>query len=83
MLYHAIHHTIPYYTMYYTELLKSDGGGRHAAEQEGENRLPAAKQDHRDKVDVGGGDHHGDDDDDGGDVGGGDHGDDDAHHDNH
>ena len=45
--------------------------------------LPAAKQDHRDKVDVGGGDHHGDDDDDGGDVGGGDHGDDDAHHDNH
>ena len=40
------------------------GVWRHA-EQEGENRLPAAKQDHHDKVDDGGDDDDGDDDHDG------------------
>ena len=40
-------------TMYY---FKDQMGEGRYAEQEGENRLPAAKQDHHDKVDDVGGD---------------------------
>ena len=45
-------------TLYY---FKDPMGVWRHAEQEGENRLPAAKQDHRDKVDVGRDDGDGDD----------------------